>query len=147
VSGALKHPIIAVTFHHGITALIGCLQTHTHSLLAKADLLVASHLLAIGRTGAGKKCYQWASRQREGDRDVDCSNQCDVMTTVAVTTVGAIWRYPRTQEQHRGAGVAPDPDKWLTMRTVSAGGGHGPIVLGKSEAGGGGVNCVGPETY
>jgi hypothetical protein len=36
--------------------------------------------------------------------------------------------------------VAPDPDKWLTitMRTVSAGGGHGPILLGKSEAGGGG---------
>jgi hypothetical protein len=32
--------------------------------------------------------------------------------------------------------VAPDPDKWLTMRTVSAGGGHGPIFLGKSEAGG-----------
>jgi hypothetical protein len=32
--------------------------------------------------------------------------------------------------------VAPDPDKWLTMRTVSAGGGHGPILLGKSEAGG-----------
>ena len=28
------------------------------------------------------------------------------------------------------------PDKWLTMRTVSAGGGHGPILLGKSEAGG-----------
>jgi hypothetical protein len=24
------------------------------------------------------------------------------------------------------------------MRTVSAGGGHGPILLGKSEAGGGG---------
>jgi hypothetical protein len=32
------------------------------------------------------------------------------------------------------------------MRTVSAGGGHGPILLGKSEAGGG-VNCVNPETY
>jgi hypothetical protein len=25
------------------------------------------------------------------------------------------------------------------MRTVSAGGGHGPILLGKSEAGGGGA--------
>jgi hypothetical protein len=35
--------------------------------------------------------------------------------------------------------VAPDPDKWLTMRTVSAGGGHGPILLGKSEAGGGSI--------
>ena len=38
-----------------------------------------------------------------------------------------------------------DPDKWLTMSTVSAGGGHGPISLGKLEAGG--VNCVAPETY
>ena len=34
--------------------------------------------------------------------------------------------------------MAPDPDKWLTMRTVSAGGGHGPILLGKLEAGGAG---------
>jgi hypothetical protein len=65
-------------------------------------------------------------------------------TAVTVTTVGASRRCPRTQEQHRGSGVAPDPDKWLTMRTVSAGGGHGPILLGKSEAGGGGVD---PETY
>ena len=61
----------------------------------------------------------------------------DVMTTVTVTTVGVRRRCPRMQEQRRGSGVAPDPDKWLTMRTVSAGGGHGPILLGKSEAGGG----------
>ena len=32
--------------------------------------------------------------------------------------------------------MAPEPDKWLAMRTVSAGGGHGPILLGKSEGGG-----------
>jgi hypothetical protein len=50
------------------------------------------------------------------------------MTTVTVTTVGARRRCPRTQEQRRGSGVVPDPDKWLTMRTVSAGGGHGPIL-------------------
>ena len=31
----------------------------------------------------------------------------------------------------------PEPDKRLTMRTVSAGGRHGPNLLGKSEAGGG----------
>ena len=31
-----------------------------------------------------------------------------------------------------------EPDKWLTMRTVSVGSGHGPILLGKSEVGGGG---------
>ena len=68
------------------------------------------------------------------------------MTMVTVTTVGASRRCPRTQEQRRGSGVAPDPDKWRTMRTVSAGGGPGPILLGKSEAGGG-VNWVDPETY
>jgi len=32
-----------------------------------------------------------------------------------------------------------DPDKWLTTRTVPAGGGHGPILVGKSEAGGGSI--------
>ena len=63
----------------------------------------------------------------------------DVMTTVTVTTVGVRRQCPRMQEQRRGSGVAPDPDKWLTMRTVSAGGGHGPILLGKSEAGGGSI--------
>jgi hypothetical protein len=31
----------------------------------------------------------------------------------------------------QGPGVAPEPEKWLTMRTVFAGGGHGPILLGK----------------
>jgi hypothetical protein len=35
----------------------------------------------------------------------------------------------------QGPGVAPEPEKWLTMRTVFAGGGHGPIFLGKWEAG------------
>ncbi len=34
--------------------------------------------------------------------------------------------------------MAQEPDKWLAMRTVSAGGGHGHNLLGKSEAGGGG---------
>ncbi len=32
-----------------------------------------------------------------------------------------------------------EPDKWLTMMTVSAGGGHGPILLGKSEVEGGAI--------
>ena len=61
----------------------------------------------------------------------------DVMTTATVTTVEARRRCPRTQEHRRGLGVAQDPDKWLTTRTVSAGGGHGPILVGKSKAGGG----------
>ena len=35
--------------------------------------------------------------------------------------------------------MVPEPDKWLTMRTVSVGGGHGSILFGKSEAGGGSI--------
>ena len=61
----------------------------------------------------------------------------DMMSTATVTTVGARPQCPRTQEHRREPGVVPVPDKWLTMRTVSAGGGHGPILLGKLEAGGG----------
>jgi hypothetical protein len=34
-------------------------------------------------------------------------------------------------------GGAPEPDKWLTVRAVSAGSGRGPILVGKLEAGGG----------
>jgi hypothetical protein len=66
----------------------------------------------------------------------------DVMTTATMMTIGARQRCSRTQEHSRGSGVAPDPDKWLTMRTVSAGSGHGAILLGKSE-----VNRVNLETY
>ena len=64
----------------------------------------------------------------------------DVMTTATVTIVGARRRCLRMQEHRRGLGVAPDPDKWLTTRTVSAGGSHVPILFGKSEVGG--VNCT-----
>ncbi len=50
MSGALKCPIIAVTFHRGNAALFGRLKsTPTHSLLAKADLI--GHIsLASDRT-------------------------------------------------------------------------------------------------
>ena len=62
----------------------------------------------------------------------------DMMTTATVMTVGARRQCPRMQEHCRGLGVVPEPDKWLTMRTVSTGGGHGPnYLLGKSELGGG----------
>jgi hypothetical protein len=65
------------------------------------------------------------------------------MTIAAVTTVGARRRCPRGATQghrrRRGPGVAPEPGEWLTTRTVSAGGGHGPILVGKSEAGAGGA--------
>jgi hypothetical protein len=63
----------------------------------------------------------------------------DVMTTTAtVMTVGARRRCPWRQSQT----INGSP-----RRTVSAGGSHGPILLGKSEAGAGGVDCVYPETY
>jgi hypothetical protein len=68
------------------------------------------------------------------------------MTTANVMTVGARRGCPRTQEHRRGSGVAPEPDKWLTMRTVSAGGGHGPNFIREVGTGGGGVNCINPET-
>ena len=61
----------------------------------------------------------------------------DAMTTATMTTVGARPQCPRTQEHCRVLGVAPEPDKWLTTGTVSAGGSHGLILLGKSKAGGG----------
>jgi len=56
VSGALKCPIIAAMFHRGITALIGRLRTHTHSLLAKADL-IGRVSLASDRTDGRRKKY------------------------------------------------------------------------------------------
>ncbi len=38
--------------------------------------------------------------------------------------------------------MVPEPEKWLSMRTVSAGGGHGLILLGKSEAEGGSMGLT-----
>ncbi len=52
---------------------------------------------------------------------------------------------PRTQEHRRVLGLAPEPDNWLTTGTISASGGHGPILLGKSEVEE--VTWVDPETY
>ena len=68
----------------------------------------------------------------------------DAMTTGIVMTVGASARCPRSQEHRRGPGVVPDPDNWLATGTVSAGGGHGPILFGESEVGGAGVHFLDP---
>ncbi len=38
--------------------------------------------------------------------------------------------------------MAPEPDKWLATGTVSAGGGHGPILFGESEVGGRGFTSL-----
>ena len=108
--------------------------------------MVASHSLAIGRTGAGKNATNGHLGNEKATATRIAAINVDVMMTATVLTVGARRRCPRTQEHRRGSGVAQEPDKWLTMRTVSAGGGHGPILLGKSEAGGR-VNCVDLETY
>ncbi len=98
--------------------------------------MVASHSLAIGRTGARKIATNGHLGNEKATVTQIAAINIDVMKTATVTTVGARRRCPMAQEQCRGSGVAPEPDKWLTMRTDSAGGGHGPILLGKSEVGG-----------
>jgi hypothetical protein len=139
VYAALKRPITAATFHRGITAVIGRFKnTHPLTLGKKQIKLVASHLLAIGRTGAEKNATNGHIGNDKATAMRIAAINVDVMMTATVLTVGASRQCPRTQEHRRGSGVTPDPDKWLTMRTVSAGGGHGPNFLGKAEAGGGG---------
>ncbi len=98
--------------------------------------MVASHSLSIGRTGARKNATNGHLGNKKATTTRIAAINVDVMKTATVMTVGARWQCPRTQEWRRGLGVAPEPDKWLTMRTDSAGGGHGPILLGKAEAGG-----------
>jgi hypothetical protein len=98
--------------------------------------LVASHSLAIGRTGARKNTTNGHLGNEKVTATRIAAINVDVMKIATVTAVGARRQCPRTQEQRRGSGVAPEPDKWLTIRTHSAGGGHGPILFGKSEAGG-----------
>ncbi len=98
--------------------------------------MVASHSLAIGRTGARKNATNGHLGNEKATATQIAAINIDVIKTATMTTVGARWQCPRMQEQSRGSRVAPEPDKWLTMRTDSAGGGHGPILLGKSEAGG-----------
>ncbi len=85
--------------HHSISrAFKEHTPTHTWQ---KADLIGRVSLASHRTDGRRKKCYQWASRQREGDINID------LMTTATVTAVGARRRCPRTQEQHRrGSGVA-----------------------------------------
>ena len=132
-----KRPITAATFHRDITSVIGRFK-NTHPLTPgkKQIKLVASHSLAIGRTGTEKNATNGHIGNNKATTTRIAAINVDVMMTATVLTVGARRRCPRTQEHRRGLGVAQEPDKWLTMRTVSAGGGHGP--LGKSEAGGGG---------
>jgi hypothetical protein len=122
------------SWHHSINRAFKE-HTPTHSW-QKADLLVASHSLAIGWTGAGKNATNGHLGNVKATVMWIAAINVDVLTTATMRTVGARRRCPRTQEHRRGPGVAQDSEKWLTMRTVSAGGGHGPILLGKSEAGG-----------
>ena len=132
-----KRPITAATFHRGITSEIGRFN-NTHPLTPgkKQIKLVASHSLAIGRTGAEKNATNGHIGNDKATATRIAAINVDVMMTATILTVGARRRCPRTQEHRRGLGMAQEPDKWLIMRTVSVGGGHGPILLGKSEAGG-----------
>ncbi len=91
-------------------------------------------MLAIGRTGARKNATNVHLGNKKKTATWIAAINVDVMKTATVTTVGARRQCPRMQEQRRGLGVVPEPDKWLTMRTNSAGGGHGPILIGKLEA-------------
>ena len=132
-----KRRITAATFHHGITSLIGCLK-NTHPLTPgkMQSQMVVSHSLAIGRTGAKINATNGHLGNEKATGTQIAAINVDAMMTATVTTFGSRWRCPRTQEHRRGSRVAPDePDKWLTMRTISAGGGHGLILFGKSEAG------------
>ena len=115
-------------------------HTPTHSW-QKADQIEIGRvsLASNRRTGAEKNATNGHTGNDKATTTRIAAINVDVMMTATVLTVGARRRCPRTQEHRRGSGVAPDPDKWLTMRTVSAGGGHGPILLGKSEAGGGSI--------
>ena len=100
--------------------------------------MVASHSLVIGRMSAKKKKTNGHLGNKKATVMRFAAINVDLMMTATMMTVGARRRCPRTQEHCRGSGVAPEPDKWLTMRAVSTGGDHGPNLLGKSEPGGGG---------
>jgi hypothetical protein len=80
-------------------------RTHTHSLLAKADLIGQISLASDRTDGRQEKMLPLgisATRRRP---------QRILQQSTLTTTVGARRQYPRTQEQRRGLGVAPDPDK------------------------------------
>ena len=113
-------------------------HTPTHSW-QKEELLIGRVSLASDRTDGRRK--KNATNGHLGNEKATATRIAaiifDVMATATGMTVGARRRCPRTQEHRRGSGVAPVPDTWLTVRTVSAGGVHGPNLLGKSEAGGG----------
>jgi hypothetical protein len=142
VSGALKCPIIAATFHCGITSLIGCLK-NTHPLgrvsLASEDgrapknkmppMGISASTRRRPWRGLQQSTLTWWRRQRpwrQSEQDGDVPGR--------KSNAGG-------REWHQSQTINGSP-----RRSVSAGGGHGPILLGKSEAGGG-VNCVYPETY
>jgi hypothetical protein len=64
-----------------------------------------SHSLAIGRKGAKKNATNGHLGNEKVTGTPITAINVDVMMTATVTTVGARWRCPRTQEHHRGSGV------------------------------------------
>ena len=62
------------SWHHSINRAFKE-HTPTHSC-QKADLIGRVSLASDRMDGRRKKCYQWASPHREGDRDADGSYQC-----------------------------------------------------------------------
>ena len=86
MSGALKRPMTAATFHRGITALIGCLK-NTHPLTPgkKQSQMVASHSLVIGRTGAEKNATNKATAMRIAAINIDVSDRDDSWSKMAMS--------------------------------------------------------------
>ena len=90
MSGALKHPITAATFHRGITALIVHFKNkYPLTPGKKQSQLVASHSLAIGRTGTGKKSTNGHLGNKKATVMRIAAINVDVMTTATMMTVGA----------------------------------------------------------
>ncbi len=133
---ALKCPITAATMHHGIAALlIGHFLENTHSLTPdkKHSWLVLAHSLPGDQIHG---CQEFFINGHLRNMNVTATG----IVTMLVTTVGARPRCLRTQEQHRGL-------EWHQSRINGSLRGLFQILLGKSEAGGGGVTSIDTKTY
>jgi hypothetical protein len=87
-----KRPITAATFHRGITSVIGRFK-NTHPLTPapgkKQIKLVASHSLAMGRTGTEKNATNGHISNDKATATRIAAINVDVMMTATILTVGA----------------------------------------------------------
>ena len=113
-------------------------HTPTHSW-QKADLIGRVSLASDRTDGCRKNATNGHLRNEKATAMQIAAINVDVMTTATVTIVGARRQYPRMHEHCRGSGVAQDPDKFCRRRPWSD-------FIREVRSGGGGVNCVDPET-